>query len=187
MLTITALLRLRNYLTISSNESVGPQDPRLLLAKDWMDTDPSAESLFKIWNKLDKVNPCVLLLSIFTTNYYDIQRHNASLSMLLNTFCALLSLLSTHHTYHADGLQIVHRLISRSRSSDGHAYLDRLIGYVTGANTQPNLILAILKLWNVMMDFAGGKERRTVMEAFPWDGKVDIPCFESPSLLNADE
>ncbi|EIN04336.1 hypothetical protein PUNSTDRAFT_146557, partial [Punctularia strigosozonata HHB-11173 SS5] len=155
------LQSIRNQLSLDPEESVGPQDPRFLLAKDWIDSDFGAESLFRIWDAID-------------------QRQTGILPVLLGTFSALLILLSKHYTYHADGLPIVRRLLSQSaktfassRGRSGHdqSYMDRLAGYIAGNQSQPHVILAVLKLWNVLMDFAAGQERLAAVEAFPWDGK----------------
>lgn len=48
----------------------------------------------------------------------------------------------------------------------------RINSYVTGAHNE--LILASLKLLNVMSDYAGGRERKAVMEGFAWEAKVRV-------------
>lgn len=46
----------------------------------------------------------------------------------------------------------------------------RLNAYIGGA--QADLILTSLKLLNAMVDFAGGSEKKSVMEGFAWGLKV---------------
>jgi len=46
----------------------------------------------------------------------------------------------------------------------------RLNGYLNSAQTE--LLLAVLKLWNVLSDFASGAHRKTVFEEFHWGSKV---------------
>lgn len=50
-------------------------------------------------------------------------------------------------------------------------YMRRLNGYLGGA--QADLILVTLKLLNEMVVFAGGREKRAVMDGFAWGLKVN--------------
>jgi len=47
----------------------------------------------------------------------------------------------------------------------------RLNTYLGGSHTE--LILVTLKLFTAMSAFAGGRERKTVLEGFAWQTKVE--------------
>ena len=50
------------------------------------------------------------------------------------------------------------------------ARLRRLNSYIGGANNE--LIIMTLKLYNVLSNFAGGREKKSVLEGFAWELKV---------------
>ena len=51
-----ALTALRNQFTVKTNEgTISPQDARLVLAREWMEADPSAQELFALWEGANQV------------------------------------------------------------------------------------------------------------------------------------
>lgn len=59
-------------------------------------------------------------------------------------------------------------------------WMRRLSSYLGGSQT--DLILVTLKLLNGMSSFAGGKERKFILESFAWETKVGDPVL--PKLSN---
>lgn len=54
--TMIALTGLRNQLTIKYNESTPPPDDgRIRLAREWMETSPGAKELFDLWTTVNQV------------------------------------------------------------------------------------------------------------------------------------
>lgn len=52
------LTALRNQLTVYYHEDTpGPQDERILLAKSWMDSSPGAQEMFDLWSTINQVGP----------------------------------------------------------------------------------------------------------------------------------
>ncbi|KAF8959548.1 ribosome 60S biogenesis N-terminal-domain-containing protein [Flammula alnicola] len=146
-----ALTALRNQLTLKAQEpSVLPQDERLNLAKQWMQSSPGAHDLFSVW---DNANP----------------RSSSLISLVLSVLSSILSLLSSHYTDHALGQPIMKVLVTPSR-------LRQLNSYIGGSHNE--LIIVTLKLFNVMSNFAGGRDRKIVLEGFGWEIK------SLPKLLN---
>ncbi|KIY73323.1 hypothetical protein CYLTODRAFT_485490 [Cylindrobasidium torrendii FP15055 ss-10] len=145
-----ALSALRNQLSISVNEVLLPQDKRLLLAQQWLTVSPGAQKIFDLWDTTET-------------------RQTSFIALLLSVLASTLSLLTTHYTYQTYGHPIVKRLLDPS-------YAQFLKGYIGGANN--DLTLASLKLYNAISRFASGKERRTLLEAFPWELK------SLPKLMN---
>lgn len=143
------LTSLRNQLTIRPSEpSISPQDPRLLLAQKWLEASPGAPDIFALWdNATLKQTPLLVLL--------------------VSVSASVLTLLSSHYSYHAHAIPILKTLLTP-------AYTRRMNGYLGGSHT--DLILVTLKLYNSMSSFAGGRERKTVLESFPWGTKVRFPC-----------
>lgn len=89
------------------------------------------------------------------------------ISLVLSVISATLNLLSTHYTYHSLGYAIVRSLLSSS-----NAYASRLSSYL-GGSAPADMVLNALKLWNSLSNFASGRERKPVFEAFPWEQKVN--------------
>ncbi|PPR04905.1 hypothetical protein CVT24_007149 [Panaeolus cyanescens] len=146
-----ALSSLRNQLTVHTQEqTVSPQDARLELVKQWTSASPNAQELFDVW---DNANP----------------RQNTSQALVLSILSAILTLLSAHYSDYALGHPIMKLLLSPTR-------LRQLNSYIGGTNNE--LILVTLKLYNVMSNFAGGRERKAVLEGFAWEIK------SLPKLLN---
>ncbi|KAF9040788.1 ribosome 60S biogenesis N-terminal-domain-containing protein [Panaeolus papilionaceus] len=139
-----ALSSLRNQLTVHTQEDViSPQDSRLELAKQWMSSSLGAQELFDAW---DNANP----------------RQSTSQTLVLAILSALLTLLSAHYSDYALGQPIIKTLLSPTR-------LRQLNSYIGGTNNE--LILVTLKLYNVISNFAGGRERKAVLEGFAWEIK----------------
>ncbi|KAF8622432.1 hypothetical protein AX15_007016 [Amanita polypyramis BW_CC] len=150
---IRDLTSLRNQLTVKHNESsspISPDDGRLLLVQQWLENDTGAKDVFDIWEKANPKNTIlhVLIVSLLST---------------------VLSLVSSHFTYHAAGYPVLKALLTPP-------CIRRLNSYLGGSSNE--LILVSLKLYNVMSMFGGGKERRTVLDSFPWELK------SLPKLLN---
>ncbi|KAI0269360.1 ribosome 60S biogenesis N-terminal-domain-containing protein [Gloeopeniophorella convolvens] len=141
---IEALTALRNQLTIKSNEGpVQPQDERLALVQSWMEVAPGAQSIFAIWEGAN-------------------QRQHPLLAQLVSVLASLVTLLSTHYTHHKLGHPILKTLLSSE-------YIFHLNTYLTGSHNE--LILWTLKLFNAMSSFAGGSEKRAILEGFAWEAK----------------
>ncbi|KAI0640548.1 ribosome 60S biogenesis N-terminal-domain-containing protein [Trametes meyenii] len=141
---IEGLTALRNQLTVKTSElAVAVNDGRLLLAKEWLDADPGAQELFSIWE---------------TAN----ARQMSLLSAIVGVVVSLLNLLSSHYTYHTYAQPILRVLLSQQ-------WTHHLNLYLSGQHTE--LTLVTLKLFNSMSNFAGGRERKTVLEAFAWEMK----------------
>ena len=93
----------------------------------------------------------------------DVQRQMPLLAVVVGVFSALITLLSSHYTYHSYGQPIIRNLLSQQ-------WTQHLNVYVSGQHTE--LILVTLKLFNSMSNFAGGRERKSVLDAFAWEMKV---------------
>ncbi|KAF9445509.1 hypothetical protein P691DRAFT_805556 [Macrolepiota fuliginosa MF-IS2] len=149
--TVNALNQLRNQLTIRSDEGViSPQDERLLLVQSRLEKSPGAQDVFDLW---ENGNP---------------RQPNLPVAVV-SVLAALLSVLSSHYTYHALGHPIVKALLAPK-------WIRRLNSYVGGAHNE--LILVSLKLLNAISAFAGGREKKTLLEVFQWEIK------SLPRLLN---
>ena len=83
--------------------------------------------------------------------------------LALGTFHALLTLVTSHYIYHNVGRSLVQALLSEPT-------VRRLNSYLNGAQTE--LLLAVLKLWNILSDFASGVHKKNVFEVFHWANKV---------------
>lgn len=94
-----------------------------------------------------------------------LQRQTSLIAVSLSLLSSVLTLLSSHYTFHALGQPIVKALLTP-------AYLRRLNSYIGGSNNE--LIIVTLKLFNVMSSFAGGRERKSVLEGFAWEIKVRV-------------
>jgi nucleolar pre-ribosomal-associated protein 1 len=151
-------------LTIRAQElSVPPQDARLDLVKHWIETSPDAHDLFSIWDRSNSVSVDFLvgngLLLILP------KRQAALIALIISILSTILVLLSSHYTNHALGQPITKALLSPAR-------LRRLNSYIGGANNE--LIIVTLKLYNVLSSFAGGREKKSILEGFAWELKVRI-------------
>ncbi|KAF8073491.1 ribosome 60S biogenesis N-terminal-domain-containing protein [Lyophyllum atratum] len=145
------LTALRNQFSIRPGEdAIAPLDARLLLAQHWLENVPGAHDMFGVWDSL--------------TN-----RQNSIFALVVSVISSLLELLSSHYTFHILGQPIIKTLLTPS-------YSRRLNSYLGG--THAELILVTLKLFNTMSAFAGGRERKSVLESFGWELK------SLPKLLN---
>ncbi|PFH47812.1 hypothetical protein AMATHDRAFT_6373 [Amanita thiersii Skay4041] len=134
-------LELRNKLTVQHNEPpISPQDERLLLVQSWLEESPGAEDIFEHWEKAEPRNAVL----------------HAHIVTLLSS---VLSLLSSHYTYHVLGHPITKTLLAP-------ACIRRLNSYLGGTNNE--LISVTLKLYHALSTFAGGREQKSVIDAFPW-------------------
>ncbi|KAM5540626.1 hypothetical protein V8D89_005657 [Ganoderma adspersum] len=141
---IEGLTALRNQLTIHQNDGpVQVNDERLLLAKAWLDEDSGAQDLFAAWQD---GNP----------------RQISLFSAILGLLSSLLNLLSSHYTYHSYAQPILRTLLSQKCAHN-------LSTYISGKHTE--LVLVSLKLFNSISNFAAGRERKLVLETFPWEIK----------------
>ncbi|KAI0666153.1 ribosome 60S biogenesis N-terminal-domain-containing protein [Trametes maxima] len=141
---IEGLVALRNQLTVKPSEPVvAVNDGRLLLAKEWLEADPGAQELFGVWE---------------TAN----ARQMSLLAAVVGVVVSLLNLLSSHYTYHTYAQPILRVLLSQQ-------WMHHLNLYLSGQHTE--LTLVTLKLFNSMSNFAGGRERKVVLEAFAWEMK----------------
>jgi len=96
-------------------------------------------------------------------SYLKQQQSNNHVHLALGAFHALLTLATSHYIYHTFGQPLVQALLSEPT-------VRRLNGYLNSAQTE--LLLAVLKLWNVLSDFASGVHKKTVFEVFHWGNKV---------------
>ncbi|PCH41704.1 hypothetical protein WOLCODRAFT_101082 [Wolfiporia cocos MD-104 SS10] len=139
-----ALTTLRNQLTLKYDEAnPAANDERLLLLKEWLEASPGAEDIFRVWEATSS-------------------RQMSRLTLLVSVLSSILSLLSTHYTYHAHAQPIIKSLFSPK-------YLHYLNSYLGGSHTE--LLLVTLKLYYSLSNFAGGRERKNTFEAFPWETK----------------
>ncbi|KAF5371492.1 hypothetical protein D9615_009605 [Tricholomella constricta] len=150
-LLVENLTALRNQLSIRPGEdTVPPQDERLLLAQHWLENVPGAHDIFRIWDSIT-------------------QRQSPVFSLLVSVLSSLLALTSSHYTFQPLGQPILKTLLTPT-------YMRRLNSYVAGTNAE--LILVTLKLFNTMSAFAGGREKKAVLDSFGWEIK------SLPKLLN---
>ncbi|TFK33679.1 ribosome 60S biogenesis N-terminal-domain-containing protein [Crucibulum laeve] len=148
---VEGLTALRNQLNVRGEESIiSPQDERLLLVQHWMENSPGAYDVFGIWDSANS-------------------RQSSLLAVIVSLFSSILTLLSSHYTHHALGQPIIKTLLNPQ-------YMRKLNSYIGGSSNE--LILVTLKLFNVMAAFAGGKERKSVLEGFGWEIR------SLPKLLN---
>ncbi|CDO76370.1 hypothetical protein BN946_scf185011.g34 [Trametes cinnabarina] len=141
---VEALTALRNQLTVWPSEGpIAVNDARLVLAKEWLEADPGAQELFAIWESANA-------------------RQLSLLSAVVGVLAAVLNLLSSHYTYHAFAQPLFRTLLSQQWTHNLNLYL-------SGQHSE--LILVTLKLYNSMSNFAGGRERRSILEAFAWEMK----------------
>lgn len=143
------LTSLRNRFTVRHDESsIAPDDGRLVLAKSWLELSPGAPEVFALWDSSKQASVTCLVISLLAS---------------------VLTLLNSQYTYHTFGQPIIRTLLSPQ-------YTQRLNTYLNGAHSES--ILVTLKLFNVLSSFAGGREKKAVLEAFAWESK------SLPKLLN---
>ncbi|KAK7440039.1 hypothetical protein VKT23_017290 [Stygiomarasmius scandens] len=146
-----ALTTIRNQLTLKQSElPISPADARLTTVQQWMGRAPGASDLFKLWEKTDP-------------------KQNALISLIVSVLSSILGLLSCNYTCHALGTPIIKALLTPQ-------WTKKINSYVGGPHT--DLLLSTFKLLNAMSSFASGKERKSVLESFPWEMK------NLPRLLN---
>ncbi|KAF9046067.1 hypothetical protein BDZ89DRAFT_1155358 [Hymenopellis radicata] len=145
-----ALVLLRNQLSFGVHEVLAPQDRRLILVQQWLTASPAAQDVFSLWETAEP-------------------RQTAFISLVISILATTLSLLTIHYPNHSFGHPIVKKLLEPT-------YTRVLKGYIGGANH--DLILNSLKLYNSISNFASGRERRAVLEVFPWELK------SLPKLMN---
>ncbi|KAL0578525.1 hypothetical protein V5O48_003468 [Marasmius crinis-equi] len=152
--TLTKTLTiLRNQFSLRLSEgTLSPSDSRLLLAQQWMGRSPGAGDLFKLWEGVESRQHANL-----NANSHTI------LSLTLSVLSSLLTILSSHYSYHSHGFPIIKTLLSNQHAR-------KLNSFIGGSHT--DLVLSSMKLLNSMSDFASGRERRNVLESFHVDGKT---------------
>ncbi len=79
--------------------------------------------------------------------------------------CNPVGLLSAHYTEHALGRPIMKTLLTPAR-------LRYMNSYIGGSHNE--LISATLKLYDIMSNFAGGRDKKSVLEGFGWEIKVGM-------------
>ncbi|KXN88332.1 hypothetical protein AN958_07477 [Leucoagaricus sp. SymC.cos] len=141
---VEALNQLGKQLTIRSDEGViAPQDERLVFVERWLEKSPEAHDVFTLW---ESMNPRQTNLQV----------------AIVSVLAVLLPLLSSHYTYHPLGYPIVKTLLNQQ-------CMKRLHSYVGGTHNE--LTLVTLKLLNAISGFAGGREKKTLLEVFQWEIK----------------
>ena len=83
--------------------------------------------------------------------------------MVISLMSCILNLLSIHYPDQPYGLAILKALFLPQ-------WYQKLNGHLHGSHSES--ILVTMKLYMAMSNFAGGRERKMVMEVFPWDNKV---------------
>ncbi|KAF8890435.1 ribosome 60S biogenesis N-terminal-domain-containing protein [Infundibulicybe gibba] len=138
------LRALRNRFSVWPNElPIGPQDERLVLARQWLTNVPGAYDLFAVW---DSLGP----------------RQTSLISLVLSILSSLLTLLTSHYTDQALGYPVTKALLAPSA-------LRRLNSYISGANAETTLVA--LRLFNTLSSFGGGREKKSILEGFAWESK----------------
>ncbi|KAL4250925.1 Nucleolar pre-ribosomal-associated protein 1 [Abortiporus biennis] len=137
------LTALRNQLTVPFNHRVDIGDPRLLLVQAWLESEVSAREVLSLW---EQCKP----------------RQQNLLALFASLFANIITLLSSHYTYHALASPIVSTLLTPE-------WMARLNTNLTSSHN--DTILFTLKLFNSLSSFAGGRERKALYESFAWDAK----------------
>lgn len=167
-----ALKALRNQLTIRDDATISPQDERLLLAQAWLELDPGAQDLFSVWDRTTDV--CnIQMYTAPVLNSINEQRQMTLISLVVSVLSCLTSLLSSHYSYHSTCQPVVQNVLSQQWSNRLNAYL---------AGNHSELILMTLKLYNGLSAFAGGKERKNLLDGFYWEMKVSF-SYNATSFL----
>lgn len=84
-------------------------------------------------------------------------------AVVISLLACLLNLLSIHYPDQRHGLAILKMLLLPQ-------WYQKLNTHLHGSHSES--ILVTLKLYTAMSNFAGGRERKVVMEVFSWDNKV---------------
>ncbi|KAG2356040.1 ribosome 60S biogenesis N-terminal-domain-containing protein [Suillus spraguei] len=103
---IEALSALRSTLSVKSGETIAPQDERLLLVVQWIESSPGAHDIFEIWEGTNQ---------------------SSSLSLLVSLLSSVLTLLSSHFPYHSHGIPIIKTLLSPK-------WMRKITSYISGSN-----------------------------------------------------
>ena len=127
-----------------------------------MESSPGAKEVFEIWDGAGPVRHSFFLPWPFLTTP---QRQTSLIAVSLSLLSSVLTLLSSHYAFHALGQPIIKGLLNPM-------YLCRLNSYIGGSNNE--LIIVTLKIFNVLSSFAGGRERKSVLEGFAWEIKVRV-------------
>lgn len=164
-----ALTALRNQLTVKPGDVISLQDERLLLAQHWLELSPGVQDLFDVWEASNQVRCFTSFFHLCLFFFWMIpltrQRQISLSSLFISIVACLLLLSSSHYTCHSLGQPIMTTLLSPQ-------WMRRLNSNLTGSHN--GLILVTLRLLNIMSAFAGGRERKSVLEAFSWETQV---CF----------
>ncbi|KAI5117575.1 hypothetical protein M0805_005637 [Coniferiporia weirii] len=137
------LRALRNQISLKQGEDTIPvQDDRLLLVKDWLEASPSAQDVFGLLERGPQPAIAALCVSILS---------------------CVLALTSQHFVYQPLGQPIIKKLLTSQ-------WLRKINTNLSSAHS--DLCMATLKLLNSISNFAGGKEQKSLLEAFSWDVKV---------------
>lgn len=84
-------------------------------------------------------------------------------AVIISVVSCLLNLLSVHYPDQPSGLTILKTLFLPQ-------WYQKLNTHLHGSHSE--LILVTMKLYTAMSNFAGGRERKVVVEVFAWDNKV---------------
>ena len=162
---ILALQCLRNQLTVYPHEvPISSNDARLVLVQDWLTESPGATEVFDVWDSSQVGNFAFSLLPYRS----NVMLQNSSISSLcISTLAALLTLLSQHFIYHSRADEIIRRILD-------HNVMRRLNSCL--GTVQYETMIATLKLFNALVDFADGREKRSVLDNFAWSMKVCWYC-----------
>jgi nucleolar pre-ribosomal-associated protein 1 len=98
---------------------------------------------------------------------YVMLQNATLLSLCVSTLAALLSLLSQHYIYHSLADEIIRRILDPNVMRRLNSYLGKV---------QHETMIATLKLFNALVDFADGREKRSVLDNFAWGMKVCRCC-----------
>ncbi|TFK65850.1 hypothetical protein BDN72DRAFT_178326, partial [Pluteus cervinus] len=157
---IQALTTLRNQFTVRFSESqVAPNDERLLLAQRWLESSSTAQEIFDLWDQTDS-------------------RQSSLVALVTSVLAVLLQLLSSHYTFHSLGQPILKALLTP-------VYLTKINACIAAAHNDS--IISALRLFNAMSDFAGGRERKAVMEGFAWELKSLPKLLQMRRKTKAEE
>jgi nucleolar pre-ribosomal-associated protein 1 len=158
------LVSWRNQLTVKShNDTVALDDARLVLVRQWLQLNSSAQTIFELWEGAGHVRTPHGAYTPIRPADHLCQRQHSLLVSLVSVLSALITLLSQNYADHALGMPIIKTLLSAQ-------WMRRINSYLGGSHTE--LILVTLKLLNGLSSYAAGKERRTVLEMFSWETKV---------------
>ncbi|KAI0938875.1 hypothetical protein AcW1_004074 [Taiwanofungus camphoratus] len=97
------------------------------------------------------------------------QRQMTLLALIVAVLSSLVTLLSSHYTYQSLAQPIIRTILSPE-------WIHRLHSYLGGANAE--LILVSLKMFNSLTNFANGRERKALFEAFAWEAKTLQKLFQ---------